>query len=281
MKKIALTFILMSLSVCLHSNESSEIGQNSLPEWEISYPNNAINYINSFRHELFSYDVMNDELNKFFKVHGIENVCELGCGTGTHLILLSQLGYNCVGTDASDESIEIARNVSRQQLQNIDYHVMDFYKEMPDKKFDAILLLCIPMSIKDTEELAVRVAKNLKPGGFFITLMLGKDPNKQLDHLDVYNSVEYTRYNDEPVIRFNFYSKNDQFVDWHAVYLTGNSEGSKMYTDHDKFDLLEFGTVLDLPSNIYKHVERLDLSRCKETQAPPMTIEVFDVYQLQ
>jgi SAM-dependent methyltransferase len=104
------------------------------------------------------------------------SVLELGCGTGTHAILLAAQGYSIHGIDLSEEMLEVARQRTSalpielsQQLSFSQGNVRDCEFE---QKFDAVLSLFHVVSYQATNDdlhaMFHNVARHLKPGGVFL-----------------------------------------------------------------------------------------------------------------
>jgi len=64
-------------------------------------------------------------------------VLDLACGRGRHSVFLNKLGYNVIGTDLSNNSIEYAKKSENETLH---FEVKDM-REPFDQKFDAIFNL--------------------------------------------------------------------------------------------------------------------------------------------
>lgn len=251
------------------------------PEWEIDYPQGAIPYINAFRQQFFDYEEIDRVLHEYLqsRPRPARDLCELGSGTGTHLLGLARMGYRCLGVDSNQESVTIARTAAREAGLEIDFAHMDFNVELPQTPQDAVLVLFVPLAIPDLQALAIRAAPIIRPGGSFICMMLGADPKVAGKQTASHQDMELARLDNETVVRFNFYQKQGTRIDWDAIYLIGNSNGTRFERDHDTFDLLGDGDKLDLPRGLFRHAARLDISRCKEEQCPPLTVEVLDAFE--
>ncbi len=106
---------------------------------------------------------------------GTESILDLGCGTGRHDFILSEMGYSVTGIDLSEKMISIAEA-------NTKNHVIDGVQPSfiqgniqninIEKKFDLIVSLFHVMSYQQnyTEFQSVinTVNNHLKPGGIFI-----------------------------------------------------------------------------------------------------------------
>lgn len=128
-------------------------------------------------YEKFAYDYdefgsideyLGDEqtfLNKVFFEHGVKKVLDCACGTGQHLLMLAQCGYNVWGSDYSKSMLEIARQNLQERNYNIPLHQCDFrYLEQGfDITFDAIICLTNSLPHLHTDKdllLALRSMKN-------------------------------------------------------------------------------------------------------------------------
>ena len=104
---------------------------------------------------------------KILKKYKVENVLELGCGTGLYLIPLKEY-FDIEGLDLSKDMLEVASSKdSKLRL----YH-QDMSKFKVDNKFDAIIcmnssLLLLP-SVKHFDKTFKKVNEHLKPEGIFI-----------------------------------------------------------------------------------------------------------------
>lgn len=103
-------------------------------------------------------------------------VLELGCGTGTHAVLLAEQGYSLHGIDLSEEMLEVARQRTavlpielRQQLFFSQGNARDY---KIDRQFDAVISLFHVVSYQatnnDLHAMFENVARHLKSGGVFI-----------------------------------------------------------------------------------------------------------------
>lgn len=104
----------------------------------------------------------------------VQNILDLGCGTGGHAIRLAGRGYDVLGVDRSDAMLTEARaksgagapgHVGPQFVQG------DLRSFETDRKFDAVISMFAVMSYMTSNEdllSAMRTARrHLKPGGIF------------------------------------------------------------------------------------------------------------------
>jgi ubiquinone/menaquinone biosynthesis C-methylase UbiE len=128
-------------------------------------------------YEKFAYDYdefgpideyLGDEktfLNKIFSEHGVRNVLDCACGTGQHLLMLAQSGFNVWGSDYSKSMLEMARKNLQKRNCDIELRQCDFrfLEREFDITFDAIICLTNSLPHLHTDEdllLALRSIKN-------------------------------------------------------------------------------------------------------------------------
>lgn len=120
---------------------------------------------------------LGDEKNFFdrlFSKYKIKTILDCACGTGQHLYLLSQLGYQVWGSDYSLSMLDVARRNLQQQGRDIPLLQCDFrYLENEfDFCFDAIVCLTTSLPHLHTDDdllLAIKSMKSrLKSGGLLV-----------------------------------------------------------------------------------------------------------------
>ena len=117
---------------------------------------------------LAEVDYLESLLKKYSKINILE-ILDLGCGTGSHDILLAEKGYKITGIDLSEKMIGIAKN---QKNQNADFLVGDVRNINLNKQFDIVISLFHVASYQTTnndfEQYLQTAYNHLKPGGIFI-----------------------------------------------------------------------------------------------------------------
>lgn len=128
-------------------------------------------------YEKFAYDYdefgpideyLGDEktfLNRIFSEHGVKNVLDCACGTGQHLYMLAQSGYNVWGSDYSKSMLEVAHKNLEKRSCHIPLLQCDFrsLEQKFDMTFDAIVCLTTALPHLHTDEdllMALRSMKN-------------------------------------------------------------------------------------------------------------------------
>ncbi|MBD1849818.1 class I SAM-dependent methyltransferase [Cyanobacteria bacterium FACHB-502] len=104
------------------------------------------------------------------------SILDLGCGTGTHAILLAQQGYQVHGVDLSADMLQQANEQCTQlstDLQaRLHFSQADIRQVRLNQTFDIVLSLFHVVSYQTTNEdlqaTFATVREHLKPGGIFI-----------------------------------------------------------------------------------------------------------------
>jgi toxoflavin synthase len=130
----------------------------------------------------------------FLKLIGELNgkrVVDLACGEGFFTRKLKLRGAETVvGTDISKEMIALAAAQEAKDPLGIEYRVEDARAMGPSLDFDVAVSAWLLVYAHDREELAVMcrgLARQLKPGGRFVTLTTNPD-------LYVFDDVDYRKY---------------------------------------------------------------------------------------
>ncbi len=122
-------------------------------------------------------DYLGDEAGFFAKLfgeHGVMTVFDCACGTGQHLFMLSEMGFEACGSDYSASMLNVARkNLSRCEksipLRQCDYRYLE---QAYEDKFDAVVCLSTALPHMHTDEdllLALRSMRGrLKKGGVLV-----------------------------------------------------------------------------------------------------------------
>jgi len=247
--------------------------------WKISYPEHCVKYIEAFRRHYWDHQGVCSLIHDFFSSKcNVRTICELGSGTGVNLMYLSDFGYECFGYDSNQESISISRKRSEAIGKNINFELLDFTKSLPERQFDVVISLFVPVSLVDMTRLLERSSQIVAPGGYFVCMLLSVLPEfEEINHHQETNT-EFLRIENTPVIRFNFYNKEGHQIEYNGVYFAGEAQGTQMFCDWDRYDLLTKAQVLDLSNSCFRQVYRTPIQG-KPYQCPPMTYEILDIFQ--
>jgi len=114
-------------------------------------------------------------LEKLFKKYSskkTKTVLDLGCGTGSHALILAKKGYKITGVDLSKKMLKIARKKAKEKKLKINFRRSDIRKLDLKKKFDAIISMFAVIGYQKTndglEKALMAAHKHLKNRGLFI-----------------------------------------------------------------------------------------------------------------
>lgn len=168
--------------------------QENIEWWEKTYQWNRENN---------NYMVYPDEelvriVKKFFIPSGVQNVVDIGCGSGRHSLMMLNEGLSVVGIDSSETSINIARKITTSYSQErIQFVVKDIAQGLPfkDASIDAVVCWGVLHYLTSSQAMMVldNVKRILKPGGkFALTLRSTEDSEcKRLVSKDFQKSKAY------------------------------------------------------------------------------------------
>jgi len=136
-------------------------------------------------------------------------VLDLGAGTGSHSLILQQLGYEVLAIDTSEEAVEIMRQSGVKQAECI-----DFYK-MKDHKFDTIYSLMNGIGIVGKldrfEAFLHQVKSLLNPGGQLVF------DSSNISYLYEEGDLPAEHYFGEVSFQYEYKGKKGGWFDW--VYI--------------------------------------------------------------
>ena len=117
--------------------------------------------------------VVGDEIlflmkKELLKENNLQNVLELGCGTGLYTESLQKISAKVVATDFSDEMIVFAKQ-KRDQLKNVEFLKADALNlEFNDESFDTVFMANLIHVIGNAEKVIQESKRVLKKGGQLI-----------------------------------------------------------------------------------------------------------------
>jgi SAM-dependent methyltransferase len=100
-----------------------------------------------------------------------KSILDIGCGTGSHDVLLANKGYQITGIDRSREMIEIGR-AEIADRKDVEYYVFDATEFDLKKQFDAVLALFHVASYQKSNQALLKLFANayrhLRSTGIFL-----------------------------------------------------------------------------------------------------------------
>ncbi len=110
-------------------------------------------------------------------LHTDDTILEIGCGTGSTALKLSNAVDKIVATDFAEGMIRIARDkADAAKTQNVEFRIADAHLDgFADETYDAVLAFSLLHLLTDLEGTLERIHSVLKPGGVFVskTVCLG------------------------------------------------------------------------------------------------------------
>ena len=113
-----------------------------------------------------------EKLFKEFSPHPVKRLLDLGCGTGSHAVILAERGYRVTGIDQSKEMIYHAREKIKTSKASICFEHGDIRNFNINETFDAVISMFAVMSYLKTNDDVLNtlfcVNRHLNPGGLFL-----------------------------------------------------------------------------------------------------------------
>jgi SAM-dependent methyltransferase len=144
-------------------------------------------------------------IQKFSEIP-INNLLDLGCGTGKHDYFFAKKNMSVTGVDLSEQMIEIAKN---QNYENTQFLIGDVRKITLNKQFDCVISLFHVASYQttnqDIENYLLTAYNHLKPNGIFIfdfwygPAVLTEKPTTKIRRLEN-NEIILTRISEAEMI---------------------------------------------------------------------------------
>ncbi|MCK5127714.1 MAG: class I SAM-dependent methyltransferase [candidate division Zixibacteria bacterium] len=198
-------------------------------------------------------------VNKF----SIKKALDAGCGSGVHSIILSKIGVDVTGLDASAEMLELTRKNMLREGVEIPLE-QEYFETMPNKwtdSFDAVFCMANSLVGVETGERLSLAMKSfqrvLKPGGKaiiqLVNFMKYRQNDERIIKISNEENITFVRFFDfeEKVVRLNVIiiehdmgNVKHQFIS--EKILPVSSEVIKLASDAGGFSNVEFFSNLTL-----------------------------------
>lgn len=210
--------------------------------------------MNSYRNFSYYYDEIMDEIEyklwyEFIKPYlkDDDSILDLACGTGTLPIILAQDGYKVCGLDLSSEAIYVAKEKTKMNHLDINYHVLDMSNFQLNEKFNVIT--CFFDSVNflnpiEVKKLLDMIDMHLLPNGYFIFDIFTKSKMKSFNHTKLKRKLAFSKY------KWKMKAKND--ILYHDIKIYDNKDVIKekyreYYYDYNifidnRFELIKLST---------------------------------------
>lgn len=183
------------------------------PYYHILYQNR-----NDLEAKKFIHTLMNH-----LKLHPSSKILDLACGKGRHSKTLNELGYDVLGVDLSENSINEANRLSSKTLS---FRVHDMREVLLGAKFDAIFNLFTSFgyfdSNKENERMCASIAQMLEPNGKLIIDFMNahkvikylvNEEEKEIEGIKFHIKRTYDNTHIEKHIKFNHKSEQYHFTE--------------------------------------------------------------------
>ena len=157
------------------------------------------------------------------KLPSSSKLLDLACGKGRHSKTLNELGYDVLGVDLSENSINEAIRLSNDTLS---FRVHDMREVLVGAKFDAIFNLFTSFgyfdSNKENERMCASIAQMLLPNGKLIIDFMNvhkvikylvNEEEKEIDGIRFYITRTYDDSHIEKHIKFNHKGEQYHFTE--------------------------------------------------------------------
>jgi 2-polyprenyl-3-methyl-5-hydroxy-6-metoxy-1,4-benzoquinol methylase len=146
-------------------------------------------------------------LTQFLQLQVNSKILDLACGKGRHSVTLNELGYDVLGADLSENSINAAKPMEKDGLAFI---VQDMREIIPNNSFDAVFNLFTSFGYfdekTDNEKVVRSVFEMLHPNGIFV-----------IDFMNVHRVLHQLVANETKVVNGIQFQLNRQYTGTHII----------------------------------------------------------------
>ncbi len=166
----------------------------------------------------FDFNGLAERLHRVFQERRIRRVLDLGCGTGSLLLALGAMGYECVGLDIDSHMLAEARRKAQAAGQEVAFLDGDLRRLELEGTFDAVLCFQVLSLLKDSGEIEQALEGMMavmEPEGILAFDVLGSRKARSAPPLFIDTAF---RTEEGSVVRMNRMAAADRGLQWQAVY---------------------------------------------------------------
>ncbi len=167
------------------------------------------------------------------KMHGCQNVLDLGCGSGWLSIYLARLGFSVTGIDIAEQAINLARAWAEQENLKITFEAGDITNmNYVEGTFDAVVANSIfeHLTLNLAQTTVTELFSLIKPGGIFFGCFdqVGTGPGEFFELTD--KTHVYTDKGRKGMLLrcFSDAELRHLFSDWQIMSLETIESGSRL-----------------------------------------------------
>jgi glycine/sarcosine N-methyltransferase len=245
-----------------------------VPDFEDAFADIATDYDHMFPRDL---SVDSRMLEPSFTAHHVRTILDCACGTGIHVAMLAQQGYDVSGSDASDAMLDQARlRLASQDIEAPLYQAL--WSELPQvisERFDAVICIgnSLPLAGSD-EQVQTAVAgmyEMVNPGGVLLV------QNRNMDKMEAERPGAIINDGGGGYVVFIFEYASDM-VTYRVFFLPTSDDGGDVTYNEFLMNVLtraKFTRMLaDLGVNSPAFYGDSYRSRFSRTRSPRMIVEV-------
>ena len=240
------------------------------------YSGKIAKYWDEIQKKVRNYEVESQFFHKIFERERVNSVLDIGCGTGTHLIYLAELGYECTGIDNSPDMLEVARKKAEKMGLKIVFIESDMRDIRLEKKYDAIIsmyAICQP-DIEDIKKILTSINRTLKDHGVLIFNVMSMEGLPYKPDLSTQNNIPRIFLNmeilrdgkDVKIVRLGSTIWEGSIQDWDATYLIEENDKFSFEVSHQKLRLFHFDEIKSLLENHDFRLESVTHRQIKEVK---------------
>jgi SAM-dependent methyltransferase len=179
----------------------------------------------------------------------VNDVLDVACGNGRHMLGLAHRGYNCTGSDYTPERVQVAK--ARAQHEHISLKLLegDATKLAYDNDFDATLALYILFLLPDDEDVQKclrQIHRSLRPSGIVVCNVFNPLSERNQTHLQAYHidktSARGIRRID--IDRVKTYDRVHGVTWWDEASVIEAQDGTHVFRDHERIRLFTYWEIL-------------------------------------